>query len=712
MSAVGVLAAGCANSPPPDRTITYSGTSDPDAIENAKSLLKWLYTLPDKPGKRVLSGQEIGCYDGLQGYYDYARGIERRTGKLPALIETDYYAGIGENFFIDAERKNEVLREHWEAGGLVALHLNMPNPWTGGEVGDMNRGEGSYSDCYTPGTDAYARLRAEFDAVAEKLLQLQSHGVVVLFRPFHEVNGGWFWWYSEKAEEFKEMWRYWHTYLHETKDVHNLLWVYSPSPLRRELFYKKGPHRYYPGDVYVDINALDLYEHDLGDRYRGNYTAMEKLGKPVGFGELGGDFPPTERNLTWDLTRISDAMETLYPEAVYWLSWSSFGKYGIMAMEQLPGLEELFAHPLIASIEDVDFPRTPPPVTEGAAAAAPSAGSENGTSKVRVGFIDFTPGYVLGVPDYFETAVRTVSENFSDRAEIVQVRGLYVYRLGNAVTRLVEEEDCTIIFVNQHDESGDHFIRAARKYPEVTFVTPTGNPAFDGLPNVRTFGINANGWYYLIGIAAGAVTQTGRIGYVAYSEAVWNIENVNEFALGVAEVNDSAEVLFLASEGRDVEAIRRLASLGCDVFNQVASWQDIIYALREAAEDKGVICAFSNSLSREVDPDILAAGLPEDLGEVLSRILEGILTGNEVADPYWTDIRSGLIRIDSEDPPFSPKVRRVLQSKPAPGSVSNGGTVYDFILERHRELALGELILRPDQFGGFHPNINRHTLQN
>jgi hypothetical protein len=574
----------------------------------------------------------------------------------------------------------------------------------------LSRGRGRYSDCYTPGTEAYVRLRAEFDAVAEKLLQLQRHGVVILFRPFHEVNGGWFWWYSEKAGEFKEMWRYWHTYLREAKGVHNLLWVYSPSPVRRELFFKQGPHRYYPGGEYVDINALDLYAHDLGDRYRGNYTAMLELGKPIGFGELGGDFPPTERNLTWNLTRISDAMENLYPEAVYWLSWSSFGTYGIMAMEQLPGLEELFAHPLVASMEDVDFPRTQPPVAEKLETEPSATGSNNEASKVVVGFIDFTPGFVLDVPDYFETAVRTVSERFSDRVETVPVRGLYVYRLGNAVERLVENEGCSILFVNQHDESEDHLIRAAREYPEVTFVTPAGNPALDKLPNVRTFGINSNGWYYLIGIAAGTVTRTGKIGYVAYSEAVWNIAHANEFALGVAEVNDSAEVLFIPSEGRDVEAIRSLVSQGCDVFNQVASWKDIVFELRKLAEEGEVICAFSNSLSREVDPDIIAAGIPEDLGEVFSRILEGILNGAELPDPYWTDIRSGIVRIDSKDPPFSPEIRRILQEAPAP-SGSDAASVYGFILEKHRRMTLGARVPRLDELDGFRRNIRRHTLQ-
>lgn len=695
-----VLAIGCAGAPPPDRTITYTGTSDPQAIENAKSLLRWLSTLPDKPGRRVLSGQEIGGYDAPQGYYDYAEGIERRTGKLPAVIETDYYAGIRENFFIDAERKNEVLLKHWEAGGLVALHLNFPNPWTGGEVGDMSRGRGSYSDCYTPGTDAYDRLRAEFDAVAERLLQLQKHGVAVLFRPFHEVNGGWFWWYSEKAEEFMEMWRYWHTYLREVKEVHNLLWVYSPSPVRQEFFFDQGPHRYYPGDTYVDITALDLYTNDLTDCTRQNYAAMIKLGKPFGFGELGGDFPPTERNPFWSLTNISGAMEKCYPDTVYWLSWSSWGKYGIMAMEQLPDLEELFSHPLIASLENVDFPRTSSPET----AEITSEGD-----KMRVGFIDCTSGYVLGHPDYFETAAQTMAAEFSERVEVIPVRGLNVYRIGNAVDRLVREEGCSVIFVDDNDEYEQHLLEAVRKYPEVVFVTPHCD-LFDPLPNVRTFGINSDGWDYLIGIAAGTVTRTGRIGYVAHSEAVWNIENVNEFALGVAEVNDSAEVLFIPSEGRDGEAIRYLVSRGCDVFNQVASWQDVVYELRKAAEKGEVICAFSNSFSREVDPDIIAAGMPEDSGEVFSRILEGILTGNELPDPYWSDIRSGIVRIDSEDPPFSPEIRRILRETPAPAG-SGAASVYEYIIEKHRRMTLGERVPKLEESEAFRRNIRRHILQ-
>jgi simple sugar transport system substrate-binding protein len=406
---------------------------------------------------------------------------------------------------------------------------------------------------------------------------------------------------------------------------------------------------YYPGDAYVDINALDLYEHDLGDRYRGNY----------------------------------------------------------MAMEQLPDLERLFAHPLIASIEDVDFRRVVPEGPSPAPATEP--GAEAAPSKVRVGFVDCSPGYVLGSPDYFETAARAVAEQFRDTVEIVPVRGLYTYRIPNAVDRLIGEENCSIVVFDDHDEYSEYVQDCARRYPEVTFIVPF-DEHLNRCPNVRTFGINSEGWYYLTGMAAGAVSETGRIGYVAHSEAQWNVEHATEFTMGVAEVNPDAEVLFTASGGRGAEAVRHLVSQGCDVLNGVANSAEVIRELRSAAERGELICAFSDALPRTVSPEVIAAGLPEDLGEVYSRMLGDILAGRDVDHPYWSDIRSGVVRIDSEDPPFSPRIRGILESAPAPGATAGGPSVYELILSRHRALERGELRVEPERYRGFHPMIRRVSL--
>lgn len=111
----------------------------------------------------------------------------------------------------------------------------------------------------------------------------QEAGAVVLFRPFHEVNGAWFWWYNKNPLQFKKLWRFWFNYLTKERGVHNLLYVFSPSSNTNRSY----PWDYYPGDEYVVINALDFYSNDPFPLPNNVYYDMVRLGKPVGFSEIG-----------------------------------------------------------------------------------------------------------------------------------------------------------------------------------------------------------------------------------------------------------------------------------------------------------------------------------------------------------------------------------------------------------------------------------------
>ena len=81
--------------------------------------------------------------------------------------------------------------------------------------------------------------------------------IPVIYRPFHENTGNWFWWGSpfSTPEEFVALWQKTVTYLRDEKDVHNLLYAYSP--FNPWLFGGYGER--YPGDDYVDILGFDLY---------------------------------------------------------------------------------------------------------------------------------------------------------------------------------------------------------------------------------------------------------------------------------------------------------------------------------------------------------------------------------------------------------------------------------------------------------------------
>jgi hypothetical protein len=45
----------------------------------------------------------------------------------------------------------------------------------------------------------------QLDLIAEGLLELKAAGVVVLWRPFQEMNGGWFWWGGPEALAWQEV---------------------------------------------------------------------------------------------------------------------------------------------------------------------------------------------------------------------------------------------------------------------------------------------------------------------------------------------------------------------------------------------------------------------------------------------------------------------------------------------------------------------------
>ncbi len=82
--------------------------------------------------------------------------------------------------------------------------------------------------------------------------------VPIVFRPLHEMNGNWFWWGATSCtpDEYKRLWRETVYILKDDYNVHNLLYLYSPNTLNSEEEFLK----FYPGDEYVDILGLDIYQ--------------------------------------------------------------------------------------------------------------------------------------------------------------------------------------------------------------------------------------------------------------------------------------------------------------------------------------------------------------------------------------------------------------------------------------------------------------------
>lgn len=102
------------------------------------------------------------------------------------------------------------------------------------------------------------------DVIAEELKRFKDAGIPILWRPFHESEGVWFWWSAKGPEVARKLYKLMFDYYVNEKQLDNLLWVWN-SPL------KEG----YPGDEYVDVISRDLYpETDEPTDYSKEYEEL------------------------------------------------------------------------------------------------------------------------------------------------------------------------------------------------------------------------------------------------------------------------------------------------------------------------------------------------------------------------------------------------------------------------------------------------------
>ncbi len=279
--------------------------------------------------------------------------------------------------------------------------------------------------------------------------------------------------------------------------------------------------------------------------------------------------------------------------------------------------------------------------------------SEGARIDLKVGFV-----YVGPVGDAGWTYAHDQGRRFLE-GRFPGIRTVYVENVKEGadaervLTRLAEE-GCRLIFATSFGYM-DAVLAVAEKYPKVAFMHATG---FKRAANVGTYFGRAYQTMYLAGLAGGAMSKAGRIGYVAPVPIPEVIRHVNAFTLGAREANPSCEVHVVWTHAwydpaAEKDAARSLMDAGCDVIMTEGDSP----APLQAAEERGVYAIGYNSDGRAFAPTKYLTAVIWDWGLLYSRVVEEVLAGIWKAQDYWWGIETGLTKLADWGPAVPESVR-------------------------------------------------------
>ena len=285
---------------------------------------------------------------GHQHATEYGRGwngdenrsdVKDATGSHPAVIGYDFMGFTRaeqspEAIEKEQQRLAKYISETYDRGGVVTICWHFTNPvqgnsfyWREGSVRAVEHiiPGGSHHEKYREILDRIGKLAHSTKGADGKL-------VPMIFRPYHEFDGDWFWWGKSHCtrEDFIALWKFTVSYLRDELKVRNFIYAFSPDCRfnTEEEFLER-----YPGNEWVDMVGMDNY-HDFGRDASGSLEAgirklkivsdyAQKHNKLAAFTETGLESIP---DTTWWTNTLLHSVKNTGIQMSYVLVWRNDSK--------------------------------------------------------------------------------------------------------------------------------------------------------------------------------------------------------------------------------------------------------------------------------------------------------------------------------------------------------------------------------------------------
>ncbi len=320
---------------------------DPHATAETKALF---YNLHKLSQNHILFGHQHATQYGHGWFGDENRSdVKSVTGSHPAVIGVDFsgLSGRPENMI---EKEKASLRKNiadtYNRGGVTTVSWHFNNPVTPTSFYWNDSTVAAAVKNIVPGGTHHEQYKSILTTIADLAKSIKGNDgktVPMIFRPYHEFDGDWFWWGKSHCtvDEFKTLWRFTVTYLRDSLQVHNFIYAFSPdNTFTTEEEYLER----YPGNDYVDMVGIDDYG-DFG-RYglynlEAGYRKLKiisdyaiKSNKLAAFTETGLESIP---NTTWWTDKLLATLQRSKLKLCYVLVWRNDSKSPTHYYAPFPG---------------------------------------------------------------------------------------------------------------------------------------------------------------------------------------------------------------------------------------------------------------------------------------------------------------------------------------------------------------------------------------
>lgn len=249
------------------QTAAPKGLDQPIDKKATQQTVKLYTNLKKLLSKGVMFGHQDDLAYGVGWKYVPGKSdVKEVTGDYPAVygfelgrLELDHSVNIDS---VPFDKMKGYIRTIYDRGGVVTLSWHLNNPLTGKTAWDPAPGTVA---SILPGGIKHSLYKVWLNKIAAFVSDLKGKRgeyIPIIFRPFHELNGNWFWWGKDHCTpaEYRQLWQFTVSYLRDIKNIHSLLYAFNTDRFASEEEYLIK----YPGDEWTDVIGFDIYQRGHG----------------------------------------------------------------------------------------------------------------------------------------------------------------------------------------------------------------------------------------------------------------------------------------------------------------------------------------------------------------------------------------------------------------------------------------------------------------